>query len=178
MPVTRYWGTSIIWNPHHLTKIGIYKYILWYTQLYDFRWTCTMLWCISPLNRISRYIPVYTFSRKYILVCTSMYNLRKVYTWMYQNGYVRTIHCTYEYMQVHGSTGFLTFIYCVTSWYILVHSSTRFFHSSTFWYMRVHRRVTFSVPGCCSNPGRRAGLKAAESQRLKGKQVQTESIHS
>jgi hypothetical protein len=46
-------------------------------------------------DRVSRYILVYTFARKYVRVCTSMYNLRKVYTRMYRNGYVRTMHCTY-----------------------------------------------------------------------------------
>jgi hypothetical protein len=39
-----------------------------------------------------------------------MYNLRKVYTGVYQNGYVHTIHGTYEYMQVYCRIGFRTFI--------------------------------------------------------------------
>jgi hypothetical protein len=100
-----------IWNPHHLTKIGIYMYILRYTQLYAFRGTCTMLRCNSALNGISRYIPVYTFTETYVQVCTFLYNLKKVNTCMYLIGYVRTIHGTYEYMQVHGSIGFRTFIH-------------------------------------------------------------------
>ena len=95
-----------IWKPHHLTKIGMYMYILRYTQLYELRGTCTMLWYNLALNGISRYIPVYTFTEMYIQVCTVLYNLQKVYTGMYQNEYVRTIHGTYKYMQVHGSIGF------------------------------------------------------------------------
>ncbi len=60
--------------------------------------------------------------------------------------------------------------------YNMVHhfySSMRFFHSSTFGYMRVHNWYTFLFPGprCCCTPGRRARLKAAESQQRKGTQV-------
>jgi hypothetical protein len=61
-----------------------------------------MLWYRSDLNRISRYIPVtgIYFPAK---VYTRMYfdvQLRKVYTLMYENGYVYTIHGTYEYIAV------------------------------------------------------------------------------
>ncbi len=136
-------GISTTW-----TKYGIYRYILRYTQLYYFRGTCTMLWYNQALNRTSRYIPVYTFTRKYVRVCTvtSMYNLRKLYTLMYQNGYVRTIHGTYEYMQVHRSIGFRT-LYKMQ--YNIVHHCLfkyEIFHSSTFGYMRVHHWLPFLFP--------------------------------
>jgi hypothetical protein len=64
-----------------------------------------------------------------------MYKLRKVYTLMYEIGYLYTIQGTFEYIAVYD-----------------------FFSH------------------CCSTPGQRAGLKAAESQQLQGTQVQTEGI--
>ena len=127
------------------------------------------------------YIPVYTGIYFYWKVCTSMY----VYVQSEESIYLDVPKrvCTYHtrYIRVHACTWQYRIPNIHTLRYIMVHLGVfkyEIFHSSTFGYMRVHRRVTFSVPGCCSNPGRRAGLKAAESQRLKGKQVQTESIHS
>jgi hypothetical protein len=90
---------------------------------------------------------------------------------MYQNGYVRTIHGAYEYMQVHRRIGF-GILYKMQ--YNMVHHCLfkyEIFHSSIFGYMRVHHWLTSFVPRCCSTPGRRAGLKAAESQQLQGTQV-------
>ncbi len=51
-----------------------------------------------------------------------------------------------------------------------------------FKYIWVHESTSFvylycsPLGCCCSTPGRRAGLNAAESQQLKGTQDQTESI--
>jgi hypothetical protein len=59
-----------------------------------------MLWYRMDLNRIYRYIPVYTFPRKYIHLCTWMYKLRKVYTLMYEIGHLYTNQGTFEYIAV------------------------------------------------------------------------------
>ena len=47
-------------------------------------------------------------------------------------------------------------------------------HTGTYWYMRVHPRLTCFVPGCCSTL--LARVKAAELQRPKDTLVQTETI--
>ena len=60
-----------------------------------------MLWYRMDLNRIYWYhILVYTFPRKYIRLCTWMYKPRKVYTLMYEIGYLYTIQGTFEYIAV------------------------------------------------------------------------------
>ncbi len=95
---------------------------------------------------------------------------------MHHNGYVLTIHGTYEYMQGHRRIGFRT-LYIMK--YNMVHHCLFKYEIFQFKYICVHEStslVYLFVPRCCSTPGRLAGLKAAESQQLQGTQVQTESI--
>ncbi len=65
-----------------------------------------------------------------------MYNLRKVYTLMYQDGYVRTIHGICKYIKVYDSEFDTKYS---TTWYITV-------YLNSFGYITVHHWFTFFYP--------------------------------